>query len=261
MAVIGPLLFIALWRRNWARAHRGRRARPGAGRGRLPSVLGRPGDADRAASHGPVHRVARQRPAPGPAAVARPRGCLRSSPRCLPQRLRRDLRPVPAICAARSVRAEVAVGRACRQARYPRASDASSSFQEPAAGVLPVASDASSSFQEPAAGALRVASDAKLSTAGPERAYVRLAYFTLLGALLLATTWFQAWYMVWPFAVGAALPEGQQACRIGSTEPGRPAAILRVHLPVGDRRLSRHPKTWPSRPPRTWRSSAPWPSG
>jgi hypothetical protein len=31
------------------------------------------------------------------------------------------------------------------------------------------------------------------------------AYFTLLGALLLATTWFQAWYIVWPFALGAAL--------------------------------------------------------
>jgi hypothetical protein len=36
---------------------------------------------------------------------------------------------------------------------------------------------------------------------------LRLAYFTLLGGLLLATTWFQAWYVVWPFAIGAALPE------------------------------------------------------
>jgi hypothetical protein len=34
---------------------------------------------------------------------------------------------------------------------------------------------------------------------------LQLAYFTLLGALLLATTWFQAWYVVWPFAIGAAL--------------------------------------------------------
>jgi hypothetical protein len=36
---------------------------------------------------------------------------------------------------------------------------------------------------------------------------LRLAYFTLLGGLLLATTWFQAWYVVWPFAIGAALAE------------------------------------------------------
>jgi hypothetical protein len=34
---------------------------------------------------------------------------------------------------------------------------------------------------------------------------LRLAYFTLLGGLLLATTWFQAWYVVWPFGLGAAL--------------------------------------------------------
>ena len=36
---------------------------------------------------------------------------------------------------------------------------------------------------------------------------LRPAYFTLLAALLLATTWFQAWYVVWPFALGAALGE------------------------------------------------------
>src|ERR1043165_1056429 len=29
----------------------------------------------------------------------------------------------------------------------------------------------------------------------------------LLGALLLLTTWFQAWYVVWPLALAAALPE------------------------------------------------------
>jgi hypothetical protein len=34
---------------------------------------------------------------------------------------------------------------------------------------------------------------------------LRAAYFTLLGALLLLTTWFQAWYVVWPLALGAAL--------------------------------------------------------
>ena len=29
----------------------------------------------------------------------------------------------------------------------------------------------------------------------------------LLGGLLLATTWFQAWYVVWPLGLGAALAE------------------------------------------------------
>jgi hypothetical protein len=38
-------------------------------------------------------------------------------------------------------------------------------------------------------------------------AILRLAYFTLLGGLLLATTWFQAWYVVWPLGLGAALAE------------------------------------------------------
>jgi alpha-1,6-mannosyltransferase len=33
------------------------------------------------------------------------------------------------------------------------------------------------------------------------------AYLTLLGGLLLATTWFQAWYVVWPLALGAMLAE------------------------------------------------------
>ena len=39
------------------------------------------------------------------------------------------------------------------------------------------------------------------------QAILRLAYFTLLGGLLLATTWFQAWYVVWPLGLGAALAE------------------------------------------------------
>jgi hypothetical protein len=39
---------------------------------------------------------------------------------------------------------------------------------------------------------------------------LRYAYFTLLGALLLATTWFQAWYVVWPLAIGAALPDAKR---------------------------------------------------
>jgi alpha-1,6-mannosyltransferase len=36
---------------------------------------------------------------------------------------------------------------------------------------------------------------------------LRLAYVTLLAGLLLATTWFQAWYIVWPFALGTVLAE------------------------------------------------------
>jgi hypothetical protein len=42
-----------------------------------------------------------------------------------------------------------------------------------------------------------------LARDGPRRV-VTLAYVTLLAAALLATTWFQAWYLVWPFAFGAA---------------------------------------------------------
>jgi hypothetical protein len=33
------------------------------------------------------------------------------------------------------------------------------------------------------------------------------AYVSLLGAVLLLTTWFQAWYIVWPLAIGAALAD------------------------------------------------------
>ncbi|MCA1644438.1 MAG: hypothetical protein LC797_02860 [Chloroflexi bacterium] len=43
--------------------------------------------------------------------------------------------------------------------------------------------------------------------ADSRQAVLRLVYFTLVGGLLLATTWFQAWYVVWPFAIGAALGE------------------------------------------------------
>jgi hypothetical protein len=39
---------------------------------------------------------------------------------------------------------------------------------------------------------------------------LRPAYLTLLAALLLATTWFQAWYVVWPLALGAALADSQR---------------------------------------------------
>jgi len=40
------------------------------------------------------------------------------------------------------------------------------------------------------------------------------AYATMLGAALLATTWFQAWYLVWPMALGAALPRGRRHLEI-----------------------------------------------
>ncbi len=49
--------------------------------------------------------------------------------------------------------------------------------------------------------ALRTRSDVGLVTLG---------YAVLLAATLLATTWFQAWYVVWPFALGAALPDGRR---------------------------------------------------
>jgi alpha-1,6-mannosyltransferase len=39
---------------------------------------------------------------------------------------------------------------------------------------------------------------------------LRPAYFTLLGAVLLATTWFQAWYIAWPLALGASLAESRR---------------------------------------------------
>jgi hypothetical protein len=42
------------------------------------------------------------------------------------------------------------------------------------------------------------------------RGLVRLAYLTLGGGLLFATTWFQAWYVVWPFGLGAALAESRR---------------------------------------------------
>jgi hypothetical protein len=40
------------------------------------------------------------------------------------------------------------------------------------------------------------------------RTALRLSYATLLAALLLAITWFQAWYVVWPFGLAAALACG-----------------------------------------------------
>jgi len=42
------------------------------------------------------------------------------------------------------------------------------------------------------------------------RRILSLSYATLLATVLLATTWFQAWYVVWPLAFGAALPDGRR---------------------------------------------------
>ncbi|MDQ3810784.1 MAG: hypothetical protein M3336_10885, partial [Chloroflexota bacterium] len=47
------------------------------------------------------------------------------------------------------------------------------------------------------------------------REVVGAAYVTLLAATLLATTWFQAWYVVWPLALGAALPDGRRHLEVG----------------------------------------------
>jgi hypothetical protein len=41
-------------------------------------------------------------------------------------------------------------------------------------------------------------------------ARLELAYITMLAAALLATTWFQAWYLVWPIALGAVLPSARR---------------------------------------------------
>jgi hypothetical protein len=47
------------------------------------------------------------------------------------------------------------------------------------------------------------------------RDVVTVAYFALLAAVLLATTWFQAWYVVWPFALGAALADPRRHLEVG----------------------------------------------
>ena len=39
---------------------------------------------------------------------------------------------------------------------------------------------------------------------------LRACYWTLLAGVLLLTTWFQAWYLVWPLAFGAALGESRR---------------------------------------------------
>jgi hypothetical protein len=55
---------------------------------------------------------------------------------------------------------------------------------------------------------------AALVRAWQRREVVTPAYATMLGAALLATTWFQAWYLVWPMALGAALPRARRHLEI-----------------------------------------------
>jgi hypothetical protein len=47
------------------------------------------------------------------------------------------------------------------------------------------------------------------ASANPRRV-LGLAYVVLLAGVLLGTTWFQAWYVTWPFALGAALGSGRR---------------------------------------------------
>lgn len=43
-----------------------------------------------------------------------------------------------------------------------------------------------------------------------EEGILTASYLVLLAGVLFATTWFQAWYVVWPLALGAALPRPQR---------------------------------------------------
>ena len=107
-------------------------------------------------------------------------------------------------------------------------------------------------------GAVAGRTDARLSAT-----HCALAYFTLLAGLLLATTWFQAWYVVWPLGLGAALAEPRRHLEVAllslggllqyfvfiylwvmgvfpaDREPGRPGRRLPVHRrPAGARALA-----------------------
>jgi hypothetical protein len=64
-------------------------------------------------------------------------------------------------------------------------------------------------------GAVAVVAVWMAARAQTDQDVVRSAYLTLLGALLLATTWFQAWYVVWPLSLGAALGEPRRHLEVG----------------------------------------------
>lgn len=46
--------------------------------------------------------------------------------------------------------------------------------------------------------------------ANTEEGILTASYLVLLAGVLFATTWFQAWYVIWPLALGAALPRPQR---------------------------------------------------
>ena len=80
---------------------------------------------------------------------------------------------------------------------------------EPALG-LPLATSIARSVSFAAFGALVVVCVFLAARAWTDLDVLRPAYFMLLGGLLLATTWFQAWYVVWPLALGAAMAEARR---------------------------------------------------
>jgi alpha-1,6-mannosyltransferase len=75
---------------------------------------------------------------------------------------------------------------------------------EPGLGLVD-ATTAARSLSLGTFGAVLVASVWMAARAQSDRDVLRSAYVVLLGGLLLATTWFQAWYVVWPFSLAAAL--------------------------------------------------------
>jgi hypothetical protein len=85
---------------------------------------------------------------------------------------------------------------------------------EPSLG-LATATTAARTLSLAAFGAVAVVALWMAARAQTEREVLRSAYLTLLGALLLGTTWFQAWYVVWPFSLGAALGEPRRHLEVG----------------------------------------------
>ena len=85
---------------------------------------------------------------------------------------------------------------------------------EPSLGLAD-ATTAARTLSLAAFGAVAVVAVWMAARAQTDREVLRSAYVTLLAALLLATTWFQAWYVVWPFSLGAALGEPRRHLEVG----------------------------------------------
>jgi hypothetical protein len=77
---------------------------------------------------------------------------------------------------------------------------------EPSLGLAD-ATTAARTVSLAAFGAVAVVALWLVARAQSDQDVLRSAYVMLLGALLLATTWFQAWYVVWPLSLGAALAD------------------------------------------------------